>query len=97
MADKVKRQVAIAMSQQQQSQPTFVPNVNKAKVSQRRSSWASTELPVDNAVVTGQQHYPVDDIAQRTPCALQSKHKGIIFTVGYGTVAPTHLGDVNNG
>jgi hypothetical protein len=41
------------------------------------------ELPIDNVVETGQQRYPVDDITQRTPCVLQSKHKGIIFMVGY--------------
>jgi hypothetical protein len=87
--DEVKWQVAIAMSQQQQSQPASVPNVNEANVSQWRSSCASTELPVDNAVDTGQQRYPMDDITQWTPCALQSKHKGIIFIVGYSTVAPT--------
>jgi hypothetical protein len=39
----------------------------------------------------------VDDITQQTPCALQSKHKGIIFTVGHGTVAPTQPGDVYHG
>jgi hypothetical protein len=55
------------------------------------------ELPVDNAVETGQQRYPVDDITQRTPCALQSKHKGIIFMVGYSTVTPTQPGDVYHG
>jgi hypothetical protein len=55
------------------------------------------ELPVDNAVETGQQRYPVDDITQRTPCVLQCKHKGIIFTVGHGTVAPTQPGDVYHG
>jgi hypothetical protein len=34
MADVVKRQVAIAMSQQHQSQLASVPNVNEANVSQ---------------------------------------------------------------
>jgi hypothetical protein len=34
MVDEVKQQVAIAMSQQQQSQPASVPNVNEANVSQ---------------------------------------------------------------
>jgi hypothetical protein len=85
------------MSQQQQSQPALVPNVNEANVYQRRSSYTSIELPIDNAVETSRQCYPVDDITQRTPCALQSKHKGIIFTVGYGTVAPTQPGDVYHG
>jgi hypothetical protein len=55
----VKRQVGIAMSQQQQSQLASVPNVKEANVSQRRSSCASTELPIDNVVETGQQRYPV--------------------------------------
>jgi hypothetical protein len=62
MANEVKRQVAIAMSQQQQSQPALVPNVNEANVSQRRSSCASTEIHVDNAFETRQQRYTVDDI-----------------------------------
>jgi hypothetical protein len=74
-----------------------VPNVNEANVSQQRSSCTSTELPVDNAVETSQQRYSMDEITQRTPCALQSKHKGIIFMVGYGIVAPTQPGDVYHG
>jgi hypothetical protein len=75
MTDEVKRQVAIVMSQQQQQQPVSVPNINEANVSQRRSNCASTELPVDNVVETGQQCYLVDDVTQRTPCALQSKQR----------------------
>jgi hypothetical protein len=55
------------------------------------------ELPIDNEVETGQQRYPVDDITQRKPCALQSKHKGIIFMVGYSTVVPIQPGDVYHG
>jgi hypothetical protein len=98
MANEVKRQVAITMSQQQQSQPAPVPNVNEANVSQRISSCASTDLPINNAIFpiveTGQQRYPVDDITQRTPCVLQSKHKGIIFTVDCGTAMPTQPRDV---
>jgi hypothetical protein len=39
----------------------------------------------------------MDDITQRTPSALQSKHKGIIFMVGHGAVAPTQPGDIYHG
>jgi hypothetical protein len=36
MADEVKRQVVIAMSLQQQSQPAPVPNINEASVSAKK-------------------------------------------------------------
>jgi hypothetical protein len=51
------------------------------------------DLPVENAipaVETGQHRYPVDDITQRIPCDLQSKYKGLIFTVGYSIALPTN-------
>jgi hypothetical protein len=35
-------------------------------------------------VVEMTQRYPVDDITQRTPCELQSRHKNLIFTVAFG-------------
>jgi hypothetical protein len=85
------------MSRQQQSQPALVPNVNEANVSQRRSSCASMDLPVNNtipAVETGQQCYPVDDITQRTPCELQIQYKNLINTVAYASVMPTQPGEV---
>jgi hypothetical protein len=77
------------MSQQQQSQPASVPNVNEANVSQRRSSCASTELPVDNAVETGQQRYPVDDITQRTPWVLQTQGHNLHGWLRYCYANPT--------
>ncbi|RLM55295.1 transposon protein, putative, CACTA, En/Spm sub-class [Panicum miliaceum] len=58
------------------------------------------DLPVDNAipaVETGQQHYHVDDITQRTPCEMQSPNKNLIFTVAYGSALPTQPGNVYHG
>jgi len=50
MADEVKCQLALAMSQQQQSQEApLEPNV-VADLSQRNSSCASTGLPADKGI-----------------------------------------------
>jgi hypothetical protein len=48
-------------------------------MSQQQQSQPASELPVDNTVETGQQRYPVDDITQRTPCALQSKRLATVL------------------
>ena len=65
MADEDRRQVALAMSQQQQAAPTE-PIVDAAGLSQRRSSCTSTGLPADMGIAaidtTAEQHYPVDEI-----------------------------------
>jgi hypothetical protein len=50
----------------------------------------------EEAAVLPRSSLPIVQL-KRTPCALQSKQKGIIFTVGYGTVAPTKPGDVYHG
>jgi len=52
MADEVKRQVALAMSQQQQQQTELAePIVDAAGLSQYKSSCASTSLPADMRIV----------------------------------------------
>ena len=75
MADELKCQVALAMSQQQQPQAApLEPNVEVAGLSQRISSCATTGLPADTGIptiqMTAQQCYLVDEITQRTPCEL---------------------------
>ena len=91
------------MSQQQQAQA--VPpehNVTADHLSQRKSSYASTDIPIDTTANPGvetmaQQRYPVDDINQRTPFDLQSVVKNLTFTIAYGTAMPTQPGDVYHG
>ena len=67
MAEEVKRQVAIAMSQQQQQQAKPAESiVDAVGLSQCKSSCASTGLPADTEItaidMTAEQHYPVDEI-----------------------------------
>jgi hypothetical protein len=53
IADEVKRQVALAMSQQQQQQAAPAePTVDAAGLSQCKSSCASTGLPGDTGITT---------------------------------------------
>lgn len=101
MADEVKRQVALAMSQQQQLEAAPPePNV-AADLSQRKSSCTSTDLPADTGIpaieMTAQQRYPVDEITQRTTCELQTAVKNLVFMVAYATAMPTQPGDVYHG
>ena len=70
MADEVKREVALAIVQQQQSQ-TVHPEPNVATdLSQPESNYASTEHPTNTGVpaieMMAQQRYPVDEITQWT-------------------------------
>ena len=72
MADEVKREVALAIVQQQQSQ-TVHPEPNVATdLSQPESNYASTEHPANTGVpaieMMTQQRYPVDEITQWTTC-----------------------------
>ena len=101
MADEVKRQVALAMIQQEPQAAPLEPNVDAAGLSQRKSSCASTGLPADTGIATiettVQQHYLVDEITERTPCELQTSIKNLTFTVAYGTATPTLPGDVYHG
>jgi len=101
MADEVKHQVALAMSQQQQSQAA-PPKYNViANLSRQKSSCASTGLPADTGIpaieMTAQRRYPVDEITLRTPCELQSAIKNLMFTVAYASAMPTQPGDVYHG
>ena len=102
MADEVRRQVALAMSQQQQQQAAPAEtNVDAADLSQRKSSCVSTGLPADTGITaidtTAEQHYPVDEITQRTPCVLQTCTKNLRFTVAYGSAMPTTPGELYHG
>ena len=104
LEEEVQRQVAIAMSQQQQAQTVPPkPNVTADHLSQRKSSCASTDITVETTGIqaaveaTAPQRFPVDEIIQRTPCDLQSAIKNLMFTVAYGTAMPTQLGDVYHG
>jgi hypothetical protein len=101
MADEVKRQVALAISQQRQPQVAPPEHNGTADLSQRKSSCASTSLPADTGIATiettAQQRYPVDEITQRTPCELQTASKNLTFMVAYGTAMPTKPGDVYHG
>ena len=87
MADEVRRQVALAMSQQQQQQQAAPaePIVDAAGLSQCKSSCTSTGLLADTGIIAvdtmAEQHYPVDEITQRTPCELQTAYKNLTFTV----------------
>jgi hypothetical protein len=104
LAEEVQCAVAIAMSQQQQAQAVpLEPNVAADHLSQRKSSCASTGVPVETTGIqaaveaTAQQQFPVDDITQRTPCDLQSAVKNLTFIVAYSTAMPTQLGDMYHG
>ena len=93
MADEVKRQVTIAMSQQQQPQAAAPePNVDM-DLSHRKSRCASTDHPAKIVLpaieMTAQQLYVVDEITQRTPCELQTTFKNLTFMVAYGSAMPT--------
>ena len=77
LEEEVQRQVAIAMSQQQQAQTVPPePNVAADHLSQWKSSCASTDVAVEptgiQAAVEAMapQRFPVDKITQRTPCDL---------------------------
>ena len=76
------------------------PNVTE-DLSQRKSSCTSMGLPADTGIptieTTAQQHYPVDEITQRTPCELQTVFKNLTFTVAYDIAMPTQPGDVYHG
>ena len=92
------------MSQQQQAQTLpLEPNVAADHMAQRKSNCASTDDTVEPTGIqaaveaTAPQRFPVDEITQRTPCDLQTAIKNLMFTVAYGTVMPTQLGDVYHG
>ena len=90
------------MSQQQQPQAApLEPNVDAAVLSQHKSSCASTGLPADTGLAaidtTAEQHYPVDEIAQWTPCVLQTCSKNLRVTVAYGSAMPSTPGEVYHG
>jgi len=90
------------MSQQQQQQAAPAePIVDAAGLSQCKSSCASTGLPADTGIaaidMTAEQHYPVDEITQRTPCALQTCSKNLRFTVVHGSAMPSTPGEVYHG
>ena len=96
--------MAIAMSQQLQAQ--MVPpelNVVADHLSQRKSSCASTDVPIEKIGIqaaveaTTPQWFPVDEITQRTPCDLQTTINNLMFTIAYGTAMPTQPGDVYHG
>ena len=105
LAEEVQRQVAIAMSQQQQAQLVPPePNVAADHLSQRKSSCASTDVVaveptgIQAAVeATAPQQFPVDEITQQIHCDLQTAIKNLMFTVAYGTAMPTEPGDVYHG
>ena len=104
LEEEVQRQVAIAMSQQQQAQTVPPePNVAADHMSQRKSSYASTDdavkpMGIQAAVeATAPQRFPVDEITQQTPCDLQTAVKNLMFTIAYGTAMPTQPGDVYHG
>ena len=102
MADEVRHQVALAMSQQQQQQTEPAePIVDAVGLSQRKSSCVSTGLPADTRIVaidtTAEQHYPVDKITERTTCALQTCTKNLRFMVAYGSAMPTTRGELYHG
>jgi len=46
---------------------------------------------------TTEQHYPVDEITQRTPCVLQTCTKNLRFTVAYSFAMPSIPGEVYHG
>ena len=105
LEEEVQRQVAIAMSQQQQAQ-TVPPEHNVAAdhLSQQKSRCASTDVTVAEPTgiqaaveATAPQRFSVDEITQRTPCDLQTIIKNLMFTVAYGTAMPTQPGDVYHG
>jgi hypothetical protein len=102
MADEVKCQVALTMSQQQQPQAApLEPNVDTGGLSQCKSSCASTGLPADTGITaidtTAEQHYPVDEITYRTPCVLQTCIENLTFTVAYSSAMPRTPGEVYHG
>ena len=90
----------MSLQQQQQAAPAE-PNVDAVGLSQRKSSCASTGLPTDAGIAvidtTAEQHYPVDEITQRTPCALQTCTKNLRFMVAYGSAMPSTPGEVYHG
>ena len=104
LEEAVQRQVAIAMSQQQQAQTVPPePNVAADHLSQWKSSCGSTDVPVETTGIQATveamapQWFLVDEITQRTPCDLQTAIKNLMFTVTYGTAMPTQPGDVYHG
>ena len=105
LEEEVQRQVAVAMSQQQQAQTLPPePSVAADHLSQRKSSCASTDVAaaeptgIQAAVeASAPQRFPVDEITHRTPCDLQTAVKNLMFTVAYGTAMPTEPGDVYHG
>ena len=96
LEEEVQCQVAIAPSQEQQAQPVHPePNIAADHLSQRKSSCASTNVPVETTGIqaaveaTAPQRFPVDDITLRTPYDLQTDIKNLMFTVAYCTAMPT--------
>ena len=96
--------MAIAMSQQQQAHAVPPePNAAGDHLSQRKSSCASIDVPVETTGIQAAvearapQRFPVDEITQWTPCDLQTAIKNLMFTVAYGTAMPTEPGDVYHG
>ena len=80
---------AIAASQQQQPEARSTAQVETSSVdSQCRSSVTSMEHPAADREETVAEHYPVDDIAVRTPCELiyQLRKKLKVVTHGVAEV-----------
>ena len=90
----------MSQQQQQQTEPAK-PNIDSAGLSHRKSSCASMGLPADTGIAaidtTAEQHYPVDEIAQWTPCVLQTCSKNLRVTVAYGSAMPRTPGEVYHG
>ena len=62
---------ALATSQQQPPEARSAAQLETSPIgSQRHSSVASTEHPAADREEMVAEHYPVDDIAVRTPCEL---------------------------
>ena len=105
LEEEVQRQVAIAMSQQQQAQMVPPePNVRADHLSQRKSNCACTDVAVVEPTgiqatveAAALQRFPVDEITQRIPCDLQTAIKNLMFTIAYSTTMPTQPGDVYHG
>ena len=89
------------MNQQQHQAAPAEPIVDAAGLSQRKSSCASTGLPADAGIAaidtTAEQHYPVDEMTQRIPCALQTCSKNLRFMVAYGSAMPSTPDEVYHG
>jgi hypothetical protein len=76
---------AIASNQQQYPEARSMAQLETSPVGlQRRSSVASTEYPTADREETIAEHYPVDDIAVRTPCELLYQLRKKLKVVAHG-------------